>query len=131
MKVVFMYLQAFKLCNSRWMKLLMAGLSCMICAAPKLQAQAFSDDFTRGTDPGPVAPWVVQVGSWTVTGGAMQGGVNPQQTYAFSYITNTLTDYSVQAQIRFSTTSAWGGGIGGRLNPTTGAHYAAWVYPEA
>src|SRR5262249_5725956 len=25
---------------------------------------------------------------------------------------------------------AYGGGLGGRLNPATGAHYAAWVYPE-
>ena len=25
---------------------------------------------------------------------------------------------------------SWGGGIGGQLNATTGAHYGAWVYPE-
>ena len=25
---------------------------------------------------------------------------------------------------------AFGGGLGGRVNPVTGAHYAAWIYPE-
>ena len=37
---------------------------------------------------------------------------------------------SVQARIRFSSTSGYGAGLGACLNPETGAHYAAWVYPE-
>ena len=28
----------------------------------------FSDDFTSSTDPGPLAPWVAQDGTWSVTG---------------------------------------------------------------
>jgi hypothetical protein len=90
----------------------------------------FFDDFTRETDPGPLSPWIVQSGLWTVTGGVLNGGTNELQNYEFVYVTNNWTDYSVQAQVQFSTTNAWGGGIGGRLDPTTGAHYAAWIYPE-
>ena len=90
----------------------------------------FFDDFTRGTDPGPLSPWIVQSGIWTVTGGVLNGGPNALQNFEFVYVPNNWTDYSVQGQVKFSTTNAWGGGIGGRLDPTTGAHYAAWVYPE-
>jgi hypothetical protein len=90
----------------------------------------FFDDFTRETDPGPLSPWIVQSGIWTVTGGVLNGGPNALQNFEFVYVTNNWTDYSVQGQVQFSTTNAWGGGIGGRLDPTTGAHYAAWIYPE-
>jgi VCBS repeat-containing protein len=89
----------------------------------------FFDNFTRGTDPGPLSPWQVQSGVWTVTGGVMKGGTNALSTYSFAYITNSYGDYSVQARIQFPT-GAFGGGIGGRLNPATGGHYAAWIYPE-
>src|SRR5262249_29911783 len=34
-----------------------------------------------------------------------------------------------QCQIRFPV-GAYGGGLGARVNPQNGAHYAAWVYPE-
>jgi hypothetical protein len=90
----------------------------------------FFDNFTRINDPGPLAPWIVQSGTWTVTGGSMVGGGDTQQTYGFAYITNSWTNYSVEGRVQFSTTSAWGGGIGGCLNPATGAHYGAWVYPD-
>jgi len=39
-----------------------------------------------------------------------------------------LTNCSVQAEFQFSI-NAYGGGLGGRLNTTSGAHYA-WIYPE-
>ena len=35
----------------------------------------------------------------------------------------------MEASVRFPA-GAYGGGLGGRLNPTTGAHYSAWIYPE-
>ena len=89
----------------------------------------FLDDFTRGTDPGPVSPWVVQSGTWSVTGGTLQGGTNAFQSYGFAYLTNNWTDYAVEARIQFPA-GAYGGGLGGRLNPLTGSHYAAWIYPE-
>ena len=88
----------------------------------------FSDDFSRTN--GLLSPWIAYSNNWAVTNGVLQGGINPSQTYAFAYISNAWTNYSVQGTIRFSTNAAFGGGIGGCLNPATGAHYGAWVYPE-
>ena len=90
---------------------------------------SFSDNFTRGTDPGPLSPWLAQSGAWTVTGGALQGGTNSHFSYAYVYLTNTWTNFSVEGRIQLPA-GAFGGALGGRLNPITGAHYAAWLYPE-
>src|SRR5437763_12256517 len=101
----------------------------LLCIAPMVHAQAFSDNFTRGTDPGPLTPWIVQSGTWTVTGGTMRGGTNTLQSYGTANITNSWANYSVQARVKFPL-GGYGGGVGGRLNPATGARYSAWVYPE-
>jgi hypothetical protein len=90
---------------------------------------AFFDDFSRTNDPALPEPWIVQAGNWSVTAGNMAAGINPTMSYGFAYITNSWADYSVEARIRFPA-GAFGGGVGGRLNPATGGHYAAWVYPE-
>lgn len=90
---------------------------------------SFSDSFTRGTDPGPIDPWVLRAGQWTVTGGELRGGTNSLQTYANVYLTNVWPDYAVQARLKFPV-GAFGGGLGARLDAPSGRHYAAWVYPE-
>jgi hypothetical protein len=90
--------------------------------------RAFYDDFTRDNDPAPITPWIAQAGNWSVTAGAMVA-TNATFNYGFAYLTNDWSDFSVAARIRFPS-GAFGGGIGGRLNPATGTHYAAWVYPE-
>ena len=90
----------------------------------------FADNFSRGSNPGPLAPWLVQAGNWTVTAGALRAGTNAAQSDGFAYITNSWTNYTVQARVRFDSSNGNGGGIGGRVNPVTGAHYAAWIYPE-
>jgi uncharacterized repeat protein (TIGR02543 family) len=91
----------------------------------------FSDDFTSATDPRPLAPWTARAGTWTVTAGRLLGQ-SPANNYGNAYVANsTWTDYTVQAQVAFSSTAGYGGGIGGRLNPGTGAHYGAWLYPES
>jgi hypothetical protein len=64
-----------------------------------------------------------------VTGGALVGGTNLLQSYGYALLTNRWTNYSVEVRLRFPG-AVYGGGVGGRLNPTTGAHYAAWIYPE-
>lgn len=110
------------------MRSLLVLLACF-CAVVA-EAQLFSDDFTRGTDPGPLSPWVADSGAWTVTGGALKGGPNALNSFAFAYVTNSWTNYSVQARIRFSSINADAGGIGGRFNPFSGGHYAAWISPE-
>ena len=93
--------------------------------------QLFADDFTRSGNPGSLAPWLVDQGTWAVTNGMLNGGPSPTgQSYGFALITNSWTNYSVQARVRFSTINSYGGGLGARVNPVTGAHYAAWIYPE-
>src|ERR1041385_5236350 len=89
----------------------------------------FFDDFTRATNAGSLSPWIIQTGVWNVSGALLAGGANAANNYGFTYVTNFWDDYSVEAKIRFPA-GAFGGGIGGRLNVTNGAHYAAWVYPE-
>ena len=59
----------------------------------------------------------------------MKGGTNALASYGFAFITNNFTNFSVQAQFRFPA-GAYGGGLGGRLNATSGSHYAVWLYPE-
>src|SRR6185503_6470018 len=61
--------------------------------------------------------------------GALNSGPSALNNYSFAYVTNAWDDYSVEAKIRFPL-GAFGGGIGARLNTSSGAHYAAWVYPE-
>jgi len=87
--------------------------------------QLFTDDFSRTTLP----PWVIKSGAWSITSGVLKNGNNTLRTYGNLYLTNVWTDYSVQAQFQFPV-GAYGGGLGARLNPTTGSHYAAWIYPE-
>jgi hypothetical protein len=106
-------------------------LALFVCAWSSIaDAQLFFDDFTRGTDPGPLSPWVADSGTWSVTGGALKGGTNANDSFAFAYVGNSWTNYSVQARVRFSSTNADAGGIGGRFNPFSGGHYAAWISPE-
>ena len=91
----------------------------------------FYDNFARSaSNLDPLLPWVVQDGTWVVTNGNLIGQ-SPPGSYGHAYIDNTnWTDYLVSARVQFSSTSAWGAGIGGRLDSATGAHYAVWIYPE-
>lgn len=89
----------------------------------------FSENFTRTNNPGTLAPWINQAGTWTVTGGSLRAGSNTPASYGYVYLTNVWTDYALQARLRFAS-NGFGGGVGGRLDPTTGARYAVWVYPE-
>jgi hypothetical protein len=89
----------------------------------------FADDFTRTTNSTLIPPWLIQSGNWNITNGVLQAGTNVLNTYGFAYITNRCTNCSVQARIRFPA-GAFGGGLGGRLDPPTGKRYVAWIYPE-
>src|SRR6516162_2870266 len=72
-------------------------------------AQLFYDSFTRSTDPGPLTPWTAQSGSWGVTGGTMQSGLNTLSSYANATITNVFVNYTVQGRFKFPA-GAFGGG---------------------
>jgi hypothetical protein len=86
----------------------------------------FLDDFSG--QPGADPFWVTVLGTWSVVNGTMQGS-SAATSYGMAYANGNWTDYSVQAKVQFPA-GAFGGGIGGRVNTSTGAHYAAWVYPE-
>jgi hypothetical protein len=88
----------------------------------------FSDDFSRASEPGVLAPWVAQSGNWLASGGLLAAGTNSNGTYGYLRTATGWVDYAVEAKVRFPE-GAYGGGIGGRLDPLTGAHYAAWIYP--
>lgn len=90
----------------------------------------FFDNFARPSGFDSLYPWVVESGTWSITNNQMIG-TSPVNSYGLVYYENTnWTDYVVQAQVRLSSTNAWGGAIGGRLDPATGAHYDLWIYPE-
>src|SRR5690242_11017229 len=110
------------------MKLLYLSLTCAL-SLTTVHAQLFYDSFTRSTDPGPLTPWTAQSGGWSVTGGAMHSGLNPLSSYANATITNVFVNNTVQGRFKFPA-NAFGGGLAGRLNPTTGTHYTAWINPD-
>jgi hypothetical protein len=87
----------------------------------------FSDAFQG--PPGPAPQWTTQLGSWSVDNGVINGTSAPG-TYGYTSSGSTdWTDYTVQGRVQFPA-GAYGGGIGGRVNAATGAHYGVWVYPE-
>ena len=92
-------------------------------------AVLFSDNFERPTYPGNITPWVALQGAWLATN-ANFAGASDATNYSFAYLDADWTNYSVQAQVQFSVSNAYGGGLAGRLDPATGARYAAWIYPE-
>lgn len=91
----------------------------------------FTDDFTRAPGlPDPLAPWTVKSGTWSVSNGVLQGSATAQNySYIYAVPNPEWRDYSVEAQLQFPA-GAFGGGIGGRLNPGNGEHYGAWIYPD-
>jgi hypothetical protein len=92
-------------------------------------AQLFYDNFARAAGSHSIFPWVNQMGSWSITNELLQGSC-ALDNYGYAYYSANWTDYSVQARIRYPSTNVWGGAIGGRLNPATGAHYDVWILPE-
>ena len=109
----------------------MTSAVAMVTITVTAPGELFYDTFSRPASDGTIFPWVQQAGSWSITNNALVGS-SDTNSYGYAYYNGAgWSDYSVQAQIQFSTNGAWGGGLGGRLNPATGAHYAVWVYPEA
>src|SRR5580704_17129899 len=117
-----------------WFQVLTLVVASLIWLSPAAKAQLlYSDNFSRSTNPAPITPWLMPAsvpGIWEINNGAMLGQAQAADDYEYVYVTNVFTNYSVQARVSFSATNSWGGGIGGYLNTNTGAHYAAWLYPE-
>lgn len=91
----------------------------------------FYDNFARASaGSNSITPWIQASGLSGITNGVFFL-TSARNNYGAAYSGDSnWTDYAVQAQVRFSKTNGWGGGIGGRLNPATGSGYALWVYPE-
>jgi uncharacterized repeat protein (TIGR01451 family) len=89
-----------------------------------------ADDFSRPPDTlDPLLPWVNQLGTWTVADQTVQAASVSGYSYIHVPSDPPWTDYTVEGRIQFPA-GAFGGGIGGRLDPATGAHYGAWIYPD-
>ncbi len=88
----------------------------------------FVDDF--GADPpDPLLPWVKQLGTWQLADETLQSTTKGAYGYVYTSTTPLWTDYSVEGRVQLPA-GAYGGGIGGRLDPATGAHYGAWIYSD-
>ena len=90
-----------------------------------------SDDFTRSANPpAPLSPWTNAIGTWSVTNGVLQGS-GPTFDYSAAYYAPTplWDNYSVEGRFQFPS-QAFGGGLGCRVNPSTGAQYSAWIFPD-
>ena len=93
----------------------------------------FTDDFNDASFTN--THWTVQGGTWNVQiGSYLQSdmtGTAPPGTYKISYAGDTSwTDYDVVAETRFIS-GDYGAQIAARLDPTTGARYAFWIYPTS
>ena len=91
----------------------------------------FSDDFARvPATPSPLSPWNSELGAWTVTDGVLKGaGGASAYSYASVAATSLWNDYALEGRVRLPA-GAFGGGLGGRVNPVNGAHYGVWIYPD-
>lgn len=70
------------------------------------------------------------MGSWAITDGVLQG-TEPANSYGHIYYAPAPLwgDYAVEGRFQYPS-SAFGGGIGCRVNPTTGAQYSTWIFPD-
>jgi hypothetical protein len=86
----------------------------------------FSDNFSAGAGNWTVGP-LGFVSGWSVVNGSYNyNGGGHTQSWAGS---SSWTDYTVATNFQLASTRDYPGGLRGRLNPTTGASYGAWIYP--
>lgn len=70
---------------------------------------------------------MANAGGWSVSNGVYSySGAGLSQTCAGNA---AWTDYNLDANIKLSSLSNWPGGLRARVNPSTGAGYAVWLYP--
>ena len=86
----------------------------------------FSDDFSAGAGNWTVGPLGFSSG-WSVANGRYTyNGEGHTQSWAGN---STWTDYTVGVDVKLASLNNNPGGIRGRMNPSTGAGYAVWIYP--
>ncbi|HWB99185.1 MAG TPA: N,N-dimethylformamidase beta subunit family domain-containing protein [Bryobacteraceae bacterium] len=86
----------------------------------------FTDNFSTGAGNWTISP-LGNAAGWSVANNAYSyNGQGATVSWAGS---STWTNYSVAADFRLSSMNNYPGGIRGRINPSTGSGYAAWIYP--
>ena len=90
----------------------------------------YEEDFGQDpvAAPSNLPPWQPVNGSWAINDGVLTGS-GGYGNIQYVPTTSPPSDYSVDGRVRF-TPGAYGGGIGGRVDPATGAHYGIWLYPS-
>jgi len=92
----------------------------------QLGSLLFSDNFSSGAGNWTIGPLGFASG-WTVGSNLYTfDGSGHTQSFAGSPI---WSDYTFSVDFQLSSTNDYPGGIRGRLNTTTGAGYAVWIYP--
>ncbi|MEZ2345752.1 BACON domain-containing protein [Terriglobus sp. RCC_193] len=86
----------------------------------------FQDHFASGSTQWTPSP-LGYASNWSVANGSFNyNGSGHTQQYAGS---QSWTDYTLSVDVKLSNLSNYPGGIRGRVNLTTGAAYAVWLYP--
>jgi uncharacterized protein (TIGR03437 family) len=88
----------------------------------------FSDNFSSGS----ANSWTISpfghASGWSVTNGTyIYDGQGDTQSWTGS---SAWTDYTVGVDFRLSSKNSFPGGIRGRVNPSTGAGYSVWIFPD-
>jgi hypothetical protein len=97
-----------------------------ISVATQVGTLLFTDNFSPGAGNWTVGPLGFASG-WSVVNNAYTyNGGGHTQSWAGS---SSWTDYTVATNFQLSSTADYPGGLRGRVNPTTGASYGAWIYP--
>jgi hypothetical protein len=90
-------------------------------------AVLLADDFADGVADGWLVSPLGNAGGWSVGSGMLTyAGTGHTQLYRGD---PAWTDYTLAVDVRLASLSNYPGGIRGRVNPTTGAGYAVWLYP--
>ncbi len=111
----------------RFLPCLLAVALLAATAVPGAAATLFSDGF----GPKPLDSWTPSplglASHWDgSTGTAAWDGSGHTQLYTGD---PQWADYTVSARFRLQEEQNYPGGLRGRINPVTGAGYAAWIYP--
>jgi len=86
----------------------------------------FSDNFSGGSGNWTISP-LGNASSWSIVNGAYAfNGTGPSELWAGNA---AWTNYTLGVDLKLSSLNDYPGGIRGRVNPSTGASYGAWIYP--
>ena len=101
------------------------GTALQVPVALRVGPLLFSDSFNSSSQ------WTASpmglAGNWTITNNTFSyNGGGATQQYAGSA---SWTNYTLQADVTLTSTCNFPGGVRFRVNPTSGAAYAVWLYP--